>query len=166
MELIIKSDGGKTVHSTNEWEVLCPPLGHSDQWVDKRSAKELAKSVFETGKLPEIINEVLSDMNISLPSEMWGVPEKPTRLPWGQCGKRKHDLWLYNIQSKVAVSIEAKTDESFDRKLSQKSSHASSLVFNFLVDKISLLNTRNTTATLLMPLLFASKIAPVVAESS
>ena len=120
MELIIKSDCGKTVHSTNEWKELCPPLGHSDQWVDKRSAKELARSVFETGTLPEIINEVLSDMNISLPSEMWGIPEKPTRLPWAQYGKRKHDLWLYDIHSEVAVSIEAKTDESFDRKLSQK----------------------------------------------
>lgn len=75
MELIIKLDCGKTVHSTNEWKELCPPLGHSNQWVDKRSAKELAKSVFETGTLPEIINEVLSDMNISLPSEMRGIPK-------------------------------------------------------------------------------------------
>ena len=84
MELIIKSESGKTVHSTNEWKELWPPLGHSDQWVDKRSAKELAKSVFETGTLPEIINEVLSDMNISLPSEMRGIPEKQTSLPWAQ----------------------------------------------------------------------------------
>lgn len=120
MELIIKSDCGKAVQSTEEWEVLCPPLGHSEQWVDNRSAKELAKSVFETGTMPNIINEVLSDMKISLPSEMWGVPEKPTILTWGLSGKRKHDLWLYNIQSNVAISIEAKTDESFDRKIYQK----------------------------------------------
>ena len=120
MELIIKSDCGKTVHSTKEWEELCPPLGQSNQWVDYRSAKELAKSVFDTGTLSEVVKEVLSDKEIPLPSEMYGVPEKPTTLPWGQSGKRKHDLWLYNIQSKIAVSIEAKTDESFDRKLSQK----------------------------------------------
>ncbi len=120
MKLIIKSDCGKAVHSTKEWEVLCPPLGQSDQWVDYRSAKELAKSVFDTGTFSKVVNEVLSDMNIPLPSEMYGVPEKPTTLPWGQSGKRKHDLWLYNKQSNIAVSIEAKTDESFDRKLSQK----------------------------------------------
>lgn len=86
--------------------------------------KELAKSVFDTGTLSEVVKEVLkevpSDKEIPLPSEMYGVPEKPTTLPWGKSGKRKHDLWLYNIQSDIAVSIEAKTDESFDRKLSQK----------------------------------------------
>ena len=124
MKLIIKSDCGKAVHSTKEWEELCPPLGKSNQWVDYRSAKELAKSVFDTGTLSEVVKEVLkevpSDNEISLPSEMYGVPEKPTTLPWGKSGKRKHDLWLYNIQSDIAVSIEAKTDESFDRKLSQK----------------------------------------------
>lgn len=37
MKLIIKSDCGKAVHSTKEWEELCPPLGQSNQWVDYRS---------------------------------------------------------------------------------------------------------------------------------
>ena len=72
MELIIKSDCGKTVHSTNEWKELCPPLGHSDQWVDKRSAKDLAKSVVDTGTFPEIINEVCHGRSMESANMIYG----------------------------------------------------------------------------------------------
>jgi len=53
--LLIQSSDGKPIRSIDDWFNLAPPKKGRKQWKDGRSAKELAKAWFRTGraKVPE-----------------------------------------------------------------------------------------------------------------
>jgi len=89
-------------------------------WQNNRSAKELAKSVFDNGTLVPKLTSVLQRFNFPVPEEMYGSPEKATKLPWGTRGDRKHDLLLKDAHSTIIVGVEAKADEAFDKAVKYK----------------------------------------------
>ena len=124
MKIIIESESGKNIDSTNKWGELTPPMNPTLHWQDYHSAKELAKSIFDNGTFVHKITSVLERFNIPLPEEMHGIPEKATKLPWGKSGNRKHDLFLKDNNSTIAIGIEAKADEAFDKSVKNKREQA------------------------------------------
>lgn len=120
MELHIFTEKEKAITSTNEWYEYAPPLNPERQWENSRSAKELAKSVFDNVTLAPLLKRVLPRFNYPVPAKMSGIPEKATKLPWGRSGDRKHDLLLKNAQKSLVIGIEAKADEPFDKSIEKK----------------------------------------------
>lgn len=120
MKLLICSKEVKTVKSTDEWRECAPPQNAKLHWQDYRSAKELAKSVFDNGTLVPLLESVLTRFDFPVPAEMLGYPEKATELPWGTRGNRKHDLLLEDEDKSLVIGIEAKADESFGDKVGNK----------------------------------------------
>ena len=124
MKIKITSTDGIAITSTREWRKYAHPMNPTLQWKDCRSAKELAKSIFDNGTLVPKITSVLERFNIRVPEEMHGIPEKGTKLPWGRSGERKHDLFLKDKDSSIVIGIEAKADESFDESVKNKRENA------------------------------------------
>lgn len=120
MKLHIFTEKGKAITSTNEWHEYAPPLNPERQWKDFRSAKELAKSVFDNATLAPLLETVLNRFKYPVPVEMSGYPEKATKLPWGRSGDRKHDLLLEDADKSLIIGIEAKADEPFDNSIEKK----------------------------------------------
>ena len=106
------------IDSIEKWKLFAPPFGGDKQWVDGRSAKELAKYIIGAGgKVPKEIEAVI-------PADLCGdkgfswVPEYVTQFDKTEFGignGRNHDMIMYN--DKVFIGIEAKTDEPFDKTL-------------------------------------------------
>ena len=118
----LKSKDGKVINSVDEWFKYAPPQQREKHWKNGRSAKELAKAFFQTGRL-KVPNElesffkctpVLADFVPSL-----GIPEYTTSLDNFPGGKRNHDLIIigYSNKIKVAIAIEAKADETFGKEI-------------------------------------------------
>lgn len=119
MELHIFTEKEIPITSPDKWREYAPPLNPGCQWKDYRSAKELAKSV-ENATLAPLLEKVLNRFNYPVPTEMDGVPEKATKLPWGRSGDRKHDLLLEYADKSLIIGIEAKADEPFDNSIEKK----------------------------------------------
>jgi hypothetical protein len=117
VSLRIKKDG-QYITAVDEWFRLAPPKKGIRQWVDGRSAKELAKAFLEGG-VPAVPTEVRSllsssrdlgavDLELALPEHKIALDQFPGET-------RNADLAAVGECSvgKVAVTIEAKADESF-----------------------------------------------------
>jgi hypothetical protein len=122
--LFIKSCSGRIIRTIEDWETYSPPASKERQWVDGRSAKELAKIWLNNGafQIPDELsllfksNLLLENIEIKL-----AIPEYKTELD--EYGKgRVHDLLLHgNIgKENLIISIEAKVDEPFGRIIRER----------------------------------------------
>ena len=109
---------GNKITNVDTWEVEAPPMGKSKQWVDGRSAKELAKYMTKTyPALPMEMEDILKNF-VHADSEFDWEAEYVTRFePFG-LGRgegRNHDAFLYNDE--IVVGIEGKADEPLGSQL-------------------------------------------------
>lgn len=114
----IKSIDGKNIASVNDWFSFSPPAKGEIQWKDGRSAKELAKAWFRTGKaqIPVELSSLLQSHPITRDFNMKiGIPEKETILDDFKGSGRHHDMVLIGetLDNHVLIAVEAKTDEPF-----------------------------------------------------
>jgi hypothetical protein len=114
----LQSVDGKDIASINDWFSFSPPAKGEIQWKDGRSAKELAKAWFRTGKaqIPVELSTLLQSHPITRDFHMEvGLPEKETILDDFKGSGRNHDLVLIGntLDNRVLIAVEAKTDESF-----------------------------------------------------
>jgi hypothetical protein len=115
-----------TIATVEDWFLHAPPMGKALQWRDGRSAKELAKAWCDrTGgpQAPSELAELLAQSQGLGPVELeLGYPE--CRVPFDQVRgePRNTDLALVGstLAGRVAISVEAKADESFGRFLSEE----------------------------------------------
>ena len=109
-------DNGIT--NVETWEIKAPPMGKSRQWVDGRSAKELARYMTKNyPQLPTEIESILKEF-VRDDSEFDWAAEYVTRFePFG-LGRgegRNHDAFLYNDE--FVIGIEGKADEPLGSQL-------------------------------------------------
>jgi hypothetical protein len=112
------SKNGQPIESVASWFEFAPPKEGERQWVDQRSAKELAKAFCGPAELcvPTELQKLL-DSNSSLGhieiTEVW--PEHKIALDSFRGETRNADLAaLANAPAgRVALTVEAKADESF-----------------------------------------------------
>jgi hypothetical protein len=112
------SKNGKPIESVESWFEFAPPKDGLRQWVDHRSAKELAKAFCGSGKvcIPTELQSLL-DSNPTLGhieiTEAW--PEHKIALDTFRGETRNADLAgiAVGCTGTVALTIEAKADESF-----------------------------------------------------
>jgi uncharacterized protein DUF6946 len=112
------SKNGHPIESVASWFEFAPPKEGERQWVDQRSAKELAKAFCGSGELCVPIElQQLLDSNSSLGhieiTEAW--PEHKIALDSFRGETRNADLAaLASARAgRVALTVEAKADESF-----------------------------------------------------
>ena len=120
--ITIKSNDGKVITGIDDWFSFSPPAKGAKQWKDGRSAKELAKAWFRTGK-PQMPDELVSllqsnSLTHGFQAEV-GIPEKETVLDDFKGSGRNHDLILIGKTDteRILIAIEAKTDEAFGEKI-------------------------------------------------
>lgn len=116
--MIITNQSGHHIYNLDDWLAYSPPAKGELQWKDGRSAKELAKAWFRTGKpmIPDEIRPLLdSHHDTSGFIAERAVPEFVTKLDDFKGNGRNHDMVIWgNVSGQIAlVSIEAKVDESF-----------------------------------------------------
>jgi hypothetical protein len=117
------SKNGKTIDSVASWFELAPPKEGKRQWVDQRSAKELARAFCGSDEMcvPVELQKLL-DSNLSLGhieiTEAW--PEHKIALDSFRGETRNADLAALakGRSGTVAVTVEAKADESFGELVS------------------------------------------------
>ncbi|NGQ95118.1 hypothetical protein G3578_08055 [Brevibacillus sp. SYP-B805] len=114
----IMSNDGNRITSINDWFAYAPPAKGALHWKDGRSAKELAKAWFRTGKaeIPAELAALLQSHPVTRHFRMKiGIPEKETILDDFKGSGRNHDLVLIGEtpDDRVLVAVEAKTDEPF-----------------------------------------------------
>ncbi len=114
----LKSVDGKNIASVNDWFSFSPPAKGGTQWKDGRSAKELAKAWFRTGKaqIPVELLSLLQSHPITRDFDMVvGIPEKETILDDFKGSGRNHDMVLIGEtpDNRILIAVEAKTDEPF-----------------------------------------------------
>ena len=129
MKLRIKKDGNE-IATVDDWFRFAPPKKGLRQWVDGRSAKELAKIFLECGgpAVPPEIRALLSshrelgrvDLSVALPERKIALDQFPGET-------RNADLAAVGKGSvgKVAVTIEAKADEQFGHTIAETLATAS-----------------------------------------
>ena len=125
-DLYIIGNQGDKVLSIKDW-FRCLPKRTQTQWVDGRSAKELANAWILSGvpKMPDELKKLLNSHSFTSTFEpQYVIVEKVTRLDKFSGAHRNHDLLLVGSAGnyKVVISIEAKADEPFDREINQKGS--------------------------------------------
>ena len=116
----ILSERGAAITTMDEWFDHAPPKGGRDHWVDRRSAKELARAWCVDA--PPCVPPELRSLLASHPDlaglgleQAW--PEKKVRFDSVRGEPRNTDLAILETLPdgrKVAVSVEAKADEPFD----------------------------------------------------
>ena len=113
------------IESVDDWFGLAPPERGKVQWKDGRSAKELAKAWFATGeaRVPQDLEALFhSDARTRELKIESGIPEVETRLDRFKGKGRHHDLILLGQAGGVRtlVAIEAKADETYDRRIQKR----------------------------------------------
>lgn len=112
------SKNGNPIESVESWFDLAPPKEGLRQWVDQRSAKELAKAFCGSGAV--VVPQELTSLFNSNPSlgsieiiEVW--PEHKIALDSFRGETRNADLAALakGNNGTVAVTVEAKADEPF-----------------------------------------------------
>ena len=112
----------KKIVTIDDWYKICPPKKGEKQWVDGRSAKELAK--YLTGKIPFVPTEIENAVNAVVPADAefdWDA-EYVTNLP-GVGEGRNHDAILFNKD--IVITIEAKADETLGNLIKEEIKNAS-----------------------------------------
>lgn len=109
------------ITSIEDWFRLAPPKDALKQWVDGRSAKETARAWLEVPQSPppEISRLLSSHPDFSALVVERVEPE--AILPFdSRSGPRNADLAIVarDRRGPVAITVEAKADEAFDRTLS------------------------------------------------
>jgi hypothetical protein len=117
MDLRIQKDGHE-ITTVDEWFQFAPPKEGRRQWVGGRSAKELAKIFLESGVPavpPELRALLSSHRGLGTVDLTAAFPEHKIALDRFPGETRNADLAAIGESSigKVAVTIEAKADESF-----------------------------------------------------
>lgn len=112
------SQNGASITSIEDWFAHAPPKRGIKQWVDGRSAKELAKAFLESGaptEPPEIRALLTSSAALGDVHLHKGWPEQTIRLDSFKGETRNADMAALGAGSvgPIAVTIEAKADESF-----------------------------------------------------
>ncbi|MBK8047169.1 MAG: hypothetical protein IPK16_08640 [Anaerolineales bacterium] len=114
----------------DDWFLYAPPKMGELHWKDGRSAKELAKAFFATGTPvvpPELLDLLASSDELGEVrfTEAW--PERKIQLDSYFGETRNADLAAISISAigKIAVTVEAKADESFGRLIAEELSAAS-----------------------------------------
>ena len=117
---------GKVIDSVESWFRLAPPKDGEKQWIDVRSAKELAKAWFPAAghaKVPVELERLLSshpDTKGSVVST--GTPE--VRIPLddfpGETRNADMVLLAERAGETLLLTIEAKADERFDMTIGEK----------------------------------------------
>ena len=117
---------GHLIDSVETWLQFAPPKGGNEQWVDGRSAKELAKAWFPTpgmARVPLQLESLLSShADIAGAEIKGGSPEVSIKLDDLPGGTRNADLVLSadrNGQT-ILLTVEAKADEPFDTTIGVK----------------------------------------------
>lgn len=106
-----------------DWFRLAPPKGREAHWVDGRSAKELARAWCPAGagpRVPEEITELLEshrDLAGTVIEQAW--PERRVQFDRIRGEPRNADLVAVGRgpHGRIAISVEAKADEPFDRRV-------------------------------------------------
>lgn len=109
--------GNNTINSVDDWRNYAPPKDPKRQWVDGRSAMELAKIWVASGKvvippnLLQLLNSIPKFKGVEL---IEGEPEANIKFD-KRGGPRNADLSILGTLNKenVAITIEAKADEQF-----------------------------------------------------
>ncbi len=126
------SRDGEHIRSMEDWLRIAPPKGKDAQWVDGRSAKELARAWFpEPGDpvVPGELSEMLASCDDIGDVEFHeGWPECPVALDDFPGETRNADLLLTGLCNfgPVIVSVEAKADEELGPTLAKQLSSAKS----------------------------------------
>ena len=119
---------GREIGSVDGWFILAPPAGGEKQWVDGRSAKELARRWVD-GEVPSEVARVL-DTRPELKSfrPAYGFAEVKTALDDFPGNTRNDDLVLVGLAAggRTVVAVEGKADEPFgSRTIGEEISKAS-----------------------------------------
>jgi len=98
--------------TVDEWFKNCPPANPKKQWVDKRSALEMAKFWTNSQKQSDFqsfLQKVKKDISFD-----YAIPERATNFD-NYRNPRKNDLCIYarDKNDNILVSIEGKADEQF-----------------------------------------------------
>jgi hypothetical protein len=108
---------GQPITSLADWLQLAPPRSH-DQWVDGRSAKEVARAWLEENgvKLPREVDAALTAHPMFGPVIAWEA-EPEARLPFDKFAgeTRNSDLAVIvqDSSGSYVLAVEAKADEPF-----------------------------------------------------
>jgi hypothetical protein len=108
MKIYSSASKEKEIHNLDDWFKLCPPEGKERQWVDFKSAKEMAKFWTvenNTENFEAFIKQSFKDFEID-----YIVPEYESEFDcFGR--QRQHDLLITEKHNKVILTIEGKSDE-------------------------------------------------------
>ena len=123
MSLQIQKDG-QNITSVEEWFRYAPPKKGLRQWVDGRSAKELAKSFLETGVPvvpPELRDLLRSSRELGMVDIDIAYPEHKIALDTFPGETRNADLAAlgHGDIGSVAATIEAKAYEEFAKTIGE-----------------------------------------------
>jgi len=131
------SKNNETIRSTDDWLRLAPPKGKEKQWVDGRSAKEVARAWFPQEGEPVVPTELVAALasceDIGQIEFHEGWPECTVALDRYKGETRNADLLLTGVGNSGAliVSVEAKADEelgpTLDKQLAQATSPRSKI---------------------------------------
>lgn len=124
MSLRIRKDGHE-ITTVQEWFRFAPPKEGSRQWVDGRSAKELAKSFLERGVPavpPELCRLLSSHRALGTVDLVVAMPEHKIRLDRFRGETRNADMAAvgHAPAGKISVTIEAKADEPFGMTIGKR----------------------------------------------
>lgn len=117
--MIIRTSRGE-ITDVDSWFRCAPPKGKEDQWVDGRSAKELANAWCGSGKVvvPSDVRNIL-ESHPDFGALVFEEAEPEGRVRFDSAGgePRNADLSIRarDTNGPVGISIEAKADEPFDR---------------------------------------------------
>jgi hypothetical protein len=114
----ILSRGGAEIRTLDEWKLLAPPKKGGLQWVEGRSAMEVARAWVGGGEpaIPSGFAQLLDSHKLTqgfVCEEVY--PEHVTRLDEFRGEHRNHDLLLVGFAAgrKTVIGVEGKNDESF-----------------------------------------------------
>lgn len=116
---ILKAD--IPIATLEQWFQLAGPKGRETQWVDGRSAKECARAWLDVPDgVPAEIEQLLVQLDGG-PLVVERVEPEALLTFDGHGGPRNADIaiWANDTQGPVAITVEAKADESFDKLLSE-----------------------------------------------
>lgn len=114
------------ITSVETWFQYAPPKDGEKQWVDGRSAKELAKAWFPTSGqacVPDELSSLLiSHADFATAEITTGTPEVRIPLDDYPGETRNADLVLLAKRGgdTILITVEAKADESFDMHIGEK----------------------------------------------
>jgi hypothetical protein len=110
MKIYTSKSKENEIYNLDDWFKFCPPEGKEKQWVDFRSAKEMAKFWTVESNAEDFkafIKQSFKDFEFDCI-----VPEYVSKFDsFGR--SRQHDLVIMEKHNKVILTIEGKSDETF-----------------------------------------------------